>query len=115
MLRPLLTALISLILAGSACSSSGVPEVPAGPGGDPDPVLVVGRRVYTDRCANCHGNDGGGGRGSKLRDGVVIERYPDIAGQIDVVAEGARAMPSFAGALTAGEIEAVVRFTREVL
>ena len=115
MLRPLLMAAIFLCAALVACSSAGVPEVPAGPDGKPDPVLVAGRQVYVERCANCHGDDGGGGRGSRLSDGVTLARYPGIAEQIGVVADGVRAMPAFADVLTPEQIEAVTRFTREVL
>ena len=113
--RPVITALIAVSLAGGACSSGGVPEVPAGPDGTPDPVLVAGRQVYVERCANCHGDDGGGGRGSELSDGLLIERYPDVAEQVAVVFEGVRGMPAFGEALSVEEIEAVTRFTREVL
>jgi mono/diheme cytochrome c family protein len=46
----------------------------------------------------------------------VVAAYPDVAAQIDVVTNGkGDGMPAFADKLTAGEIEAVVRYTREVL
>lgn len=99
----------------AACSSGSVPEVPAGPGGEPDPVLVAGRQVYADRCANCHGVRGQGGRGPSLTGDSMAESYPAAADQIEVVAEGKSTMPGFSDALTPAEIEAVVRFTREVL
>ena len=102
-------------LGSAACSSGSVPEVPAGPDGAPDPVLVAGRRVYADRCANCHGVRGQGGRGPSLTGDSMAEAYPAAADQIEVVAEGKSTMPGFSDALTPAEIEAVVRFTREVL
>lgn len=102
-------------LGPAACSSGSVPAVPAGPNGEPDPVLVAGRQVYADRCANCHGVRGQGGRGPSLTGDSMAESYPAAADQVEVVAEGKSTMPGFSDALTPAEIEAVVRFTREVL
>ena len=98
-----------------ACAADDVPEVPVGPDGFPDRELVAGRQVYIDRCANCHGNDGGGGQGTKLSDGRMVTQYPNVEDQFQVIADGVRSMPGFAEALDAGEIAAVVRYTREVL
>jgi mono/diheme cytochrome c family protein len=107
-------AVIAAAVVLGACGSS--PEVPLGPDGEPDPVLLVGRDVFGNRCASCHGSDGGGGRGPKLNDGAVVEAYPDIAEQIDIVTNGkGDGMPLFSDKLTPDEIEAVVRYTREVL
>ena len=89
--------------------------MPAAEGGDPDPVLVDGRQVYIDRCANCHGNDGRGGQGPSLAQGAMLEAYPEAAEQVALVTDGYQSMPSFADSLTAAQIEAVVRFTREIL
>ena len=113
--RLLPAALIAVIAAVGACAADGVPEVPVGPDGYPDPELVAGRQVYIDRCANCHGNDGGGGRGTRLSDGLMVTRYPDVHDQIEVVADGVRSMPAFSDTLDDVEISAVVRYTREVL
>ena len=113
--RLLLAALVAAIAAAGACAADDVPEVPVGPDGYPDRELVAGRQVYIDRCANCHGNDGGGGRGTRLSDGRMVTQYPNIADQVGIIADGVRAMPGFAEVLDAGEITAVVRYTREVL
>ena len=113
--RLLLAALIVAIAAVGACAADDVPEVPVGPDGFPDRELVAGRQVYIDRCANCHGNDGGGGRGTKLSDGLMIRRYPDIDEHIRIVADGVRAMPAFDEVLDPAQILAVARYTREVL
>ncbi len=110
--RRFLLALSTLVV--TACAT-GVPEVPAGPDGQRDEVLVVGRDVYRRNCVNCHANDGGGGKGAKLKDGAVVEKYPDAADQAAVIRNGRGQMPSFDGRLTDAEIDAVVRFTREVL
>ena len=113
--RLLLAAVIVAIAAAGACAADDVPEVPVGPDGFPDRELVAGRQVYIDRCANCHGNDGGGGRGTRISDGRMITQYPNVADQIEIIADGVRSMPAFAEVLDAGEITAVVRYTREVL
>lgn len=106
--------LLAAGLAGVACSSADLPEVPLDADGVADPVLARGREIYGDRCANCHGRSGGGGRGPKLAGGAVMEKYPDLGAQIEIVADGATGMPSFDEVLTATEIDAVVRYTREV-
>ena len=89
--------------------------MPAGADGTRDAVLVAGREVYIERCANCHGDDGGGGRGSRLSGGASVRRFAKVSAQMAVVAEGVRAMPAFRDVLKPDEIEAVTRFTREVL
>lgn len=109
----LLRLLVTLVAAGAiaACTASeAAPEAPEG-----DEVLAEGREIYVNSCANCHGSTGAGGRGSRLNDGRVLERYPEIADQIALVTTGVRAMPSFEGSLDEAEIEGVVRYTREVL
>ena len=111
----LLVAAIAAVGAAGACAADDVPEVPVAADGSVDPVLVAGRRAYIDRCANCHGNDGGGGRGTKLSEGLMIRRYPDIDDQIEIVTKGVRAMPAFGEVLDTGQILAVVTYTREVL
>jgi cytochrome c oxidase subunit II len=108
---------VAVVIAGvllAACST-GAPEVPSGPDGSPDPVLVQGREVWSARCAGCHGAAGGGGSGPAVSDGRMVSAYPDIADQIAVVVNGRGAMPGFGSALSAEDIEAVVRYTREVL
>lgn len=113
-MRRLLAVLFALVGLAAACAGDA-PEVPVGPDGRPDPVLVAGRDLYSGRCANCHGTSGGGGQGPKLADGRMVAQYPDVDDQIEVVTGGRRQMPGFAGTLTPEEIEAVVRYTREVL
>lgn len=107
---PLGVAALSL----AACSP-GSPDAPAGPDGQVDPVLEVGQSVYENECARCHGAEGGGGFGTKLADGQVVIVYPDIADEIDVIANGRNGMPAFSDRLDPEEIEAVARYTREAL
>ena len=104
----------AIVLCAAACAGSP-PEVPAGPDGEPDPVLALGREVYGAHCSRCHGTSGGGGAGARLA-GEMDERYPDPDEQAAVIREGNDdGMPSFRGTLTDAEIDAVVRYTREVL
>ena len=45
----------------------------------------------------------------------VADRFPDVEDQISFVQEGKGLMPGFGNLLTDEEIEAVVRYEREVL
>ena len=103
-----------LILLGAACATDS-PEAPLGSDGQADSVLAAGREIYSSRCARCHGSSGGGGTGPKLDAGAVVGAYPDIADQIQIISAGKNGMPSFAGALSDDQLEAVARYTREVL
>jgi len=105
---------VTSVFALGACAGES-PEVPLGPDGTPDAALAMGRDVYSRRCANCHGAGGGGGTGPKLSDGQVIIAYPEPADQRLLIANGRNAMPSFSGSLSSAELDAVVRYTREVL
>ena len=106
--------LVVFLIALCACAGEP-PEVPLGPDATPDATLSMGREVYSRRCANCHGASGGGGTGPKLSEGRVVIHYPDPADQRALIANGRNAMPSFSGSLSSGELDAVVRYTREVL
>ena len=80
-----------------------------------DPELFDGRMIWIGQCSSCHGASGGGGRGPKLDDGRVLERFPDAADQEELILNGRGAMPAYAGRLSDEQISAVVRYTREVL
>ncbi len=114
--RRALAGLVFLAILVTGCGAGPSPEVPLGPDGQPDPVLELGRVVYGEHCANCHGNEGQGGRGKPLNGGRSLERYPDIADMIAVIAEGkGSGMPRFDSKLSAAEISAVAEYIREVL
>jgi mono/diheme cytochrome c family protein len=102
-----------LIVVGSflfaACAGES-PEVTVD-----DPELVQGREVYVRSCASCHGSSGGGGLGPKLSEGAVTDSFPTIADQIELIANGRGTMPSYTGRLSPEEMQAVARYTREVL
>lgn len=111
-----LAALALLLAIAAGCGSASSPEVGLGPDGTPDPVLVAGRSVYIDRCSSCHDGDGSGtGNGPRLNQGRLVEAYPDLADAAAVVADGKDRMPAFGGLLSAGEIDAVLRYINEVL
>ena len=112
--RRVVAGLFILMLTAGACAVD-VPEVRPGPDGLPDPVLVLGREIYSDRCARCHGGSGRGDRGPKISGGSMVEKYPDEADQVAFVAAGKGVMPGFDDTLAEAELEAVVRFVREVL
>jgi mono/diheme cytochrome c family protein len=110
--RPLLVMAAGLVgsLLMAGCVAGDVPEAPAA-----DPVLVEGQAIYTASCVNCHGPAGGGGQGARLNGGRVVTQYPDPADQREVIANGQRAMPAFGEKLSDAELDAVVRYTREIL
>ncbi len=107
-------AALAVGLVTSSCAPAP-PEVPVGADGQRDAVLTEGRDIFGDRCSSCHGSSGGGGRGPELKEGAVIEAFPNVADQIQVVSDGRNQMPSFLGQLSEVQIDAVVRYTREVL
>lgn len=101
--------MIAFGLAVGACASVAVPQrAPAAPAAD----LALGRAVYEQYCAGCHGRLGEGVLGPELA-GVVLTTYPDPAQQIELVRAGtSRGMPPFADRLSAAQIDAVVAYTR---
>ncbi len=101
------------VLAGSSCTQAGEAPMPVGERAG-DPQLIEGRGIYILSCQRCHGPAGKGGAGSALA-GKVTAKYPDPQDQADVVANGKGGMPAFRNVLDDAEIEAVVRYTREVL
>ena len=78
-----------------------------------DVQYQLGRDVYADNCAACHGQNGGGGMGPKLAGGAVVESYPDEVDHRAVVVNGRGAMPAWGDKLSDEEIDAVVRYERE--
>lgn len=101
----IVAALVPILLSG-ACATG--PELPP----DAGPELVLGQEIYRSRCQSCHGPGGGGGVGPSVRE---VENRLDDAAQSAVVTEGRDNMPRFGSVLSAEEIAAVVRYTREIL
>jgi mono/diheme cytochrome c family protein len=104
---PAVLALTVLALA-AACSPRQDPA-------DREPILDRGRAVYRASCATCHGVDGRGGIGPALADGRVVERFPDIDDQIELVRSGRGLMPAWGDRLSDVEIRAVVEYERRKL
>jgi mono/diheme cytochrome c family protein len=108
------------ILVLSACSSgsasSGSESAPAPTGAAAQDARVVqGRSVYTANCSRCHGTDGGGGVGPSFHGGVLLRKFATVDDQIAFVSRGKGVMPAFGQQLSRAEIDAVVRYEREVL
>jgi mono/diheme cytochrome c family protein len=105
---------------GTACSSSSGSQsavsapLPHGAAAK-DPRVVRGRSVYAANCARCHGTDGGGGVGPSFHGGVLLRRFSTVEDQVEFVRNGRGVMPAFGGSLSAAQIDAVVRYEREVL
>ncbi len=109
-LAPLaLAALMAAVAFGVVACAGDPPEVPDG-----DPGLVLGRQIYKDRCATCHGASGEGGTGNRLNNGRVIAAHPDADSQIELIRNGRGRMPSFSS-FSDEELDAVVRYTREII
>lgn len=86
-----------------------------GCGGDAPETAIVdgvdGAVVYAEHCARCHGPTGMGDVGPQLA-GQVTLMFPSVDDQVAFVTRGMGGMPAFGDALTAIELEAVVRHTR---
>lgn len=94
-----------LVFVATGCGESVVlPD-------DADAELISGFDTYRARCATCHGQTGGGGLGKPL---VAIEDRLTEEEQHTVISEGRNRMPRFDGILSDADIEAVIRFTREI-
>ena len=107
---------IAILLIATACVGGQIPEPPLAANGEPDPALVAGRDVWADNCVRCHGASGDGGRGPRLSEGRVVEKYPDENVQVSVVVNGLNGrMPGFRNQLTDEETANVVAYTRAAL
>ena|GEM_PF-114075 len=113
-LVPALTLVLVVVIG--ACAAGELKALPLDENGEPDPVHVVGQDVWAARCSTCHGSTGNGGTGPKLNDGRIAEKYPELSVQTSIIANGVGGrMPAFRDKLSSDEIEAVARYTREVL
>jgi mono/diheme cytochrome c family protein len=68
--------------------------------------LLRGRKVFQTNCAVCHGADGGGGVGVRLRGGRLTRDFPDAAAQIAFVETGKGVMPAWKDRLSPAEVRA---------
>jgi len=79
---------------------------------DADAELRSGADIYRSRCASCHSADGSGALGPSL---LNVGDQLDSAGQREVVVNGRKAMPAFGATLSEADVDAVIRYTREIL
>jgi mono/diheme cytochrome c family protein len=124
--RGLLAALAALLLAGCAGHEGGnwvateAVKKAKNPLAVDAAVLAAGKRVYQDKCLNCHGENGDG-RGpqawmysvqpSDFTDAKKMGRATD--GELFwKIAKGRRPMPSFQGKLSEREVWELVAYIR---
>ena len=108
---------LSIAASALAATFAGACSGATGPTTSADPVLAKGQEIHNGRCASCHGINGEGGTGKKLNDGVVTSQLPSVAAHKKIVQDGISGTPMAAwkDILTPEEIDAVVRYQREVL
>jgi mono/diheme cytochrome c family protein len=68
-----------------------------------DANLAEGRRLFTQNCAVCHGDDGKGGHTG----GAPLDRVSDFAAAVETVTAGRNMMPAFRAAFTPAQIRDV--------
>ena len=73
--------------------------------------LVEGKRIFTQACAVCHGDDGKGGHTG----GAPLDRVRDLAAAIQTVTQGRNNMPPFRSAFTPEQIRDVSAYVVETL
>jgi mono/diheme cytochrome c family protein len=108
-----LTAIATYLLGAEQIGGSGTP-IPIRPA-----KLASGRALYDGNCAQCHKADGSGVPNAipnLAGNAAVVASLPDsvIAPMIDGLEAGGSygAMPSFAGALSNGEMAAIANYVR---
>lgn len=79
----------------------------------PGAEVALGEEIYRERCASCHGGDGGGSGSGPSLEGVADRLSLDA--QIEVVTDGRGDMPAWSPTLTEAEIAAVVDYQRDTL
>ena len=76
-------------------------------------VEMSGEELYVNVCRGCHMADAMGAKGAGRYPSLASDRNLDAAGYaIDLVLNGRRAMPSFAGMMSDDQIAAVVNYLR---
>jgi alcohol dehydrogenase (cytochrome c) len=76
-----------------------------------DANLVEGKRLFTQNCAVCHGDDGKGGHTG----GAPLDRVADLAAAIQTVTTGRNNMPPFRSAFTPEQIRDVSAYVVQTL
>jgi alcohol dehydrogenase (cytochrome c) len=73
--------------------------------------LVEGKRIFTQTCAVCHGDDGKGGHTG----GAPLDRVTDLAAAMQTVTDGRNNMPPFRSAFTPEQIRDVSAYVVQSL
>jgi quinohemoprotein ethanol dehydrogenase len=73
--------------------------------------LVEGKRIFTQNCAVCHGDDGKGGHTG----GAPLDKVADFNAAIQTVTAGRNNMPSFRSAFTSEQIRDVSAYVVQTL
>jgi alcohol dehydrogenase (cytochrome c) len=73
--------------------------------------LVAGKRLFSQACIVCHGEDGKGGHGS----GAPLDGLKDLAAAMQTVTAGRNDMPPFGGTFTPEQIRDVIAYVVETL
>ena len=73
--------------------------------------LVEGKRIFTQYCAVCHGDDGKGGHTG----GAPLDKVADFNAAIQTVTAGRNNMPSFRSAFTSEQIRDVSAYVVQTL
>lgn len=101
-----LVAVVLLFASSNAGDGEGEGEGEGAAAGSEATSNELGRQVYAEECAICHGDTGQGGTGPAFTT-ELDEKYPDPAVLQAVVANGVNAMPGFSTRLEPEEISAV--------
>ncbi len=103
MTRLVLIALPALALVTTACGSdtSAVTSLT----GDP----AVGKTLYTNNCAGCHGGDGLSG---STKRNIVSPAKSETDKVISIILDGEDEMPGFAATLTSQQIADIVAYVK---
>jgi mono/diheme cytochrome c family protein len=75
-----------------------------------DAALLQGRVLYTEHCARCHGISGEGGTGPSFVGGKLLRDFPTVDAQRVFIHKR-----SIGTTLSTAQLDAVIRYEREVL
>ena len=95
--------------AHTGVTAQGQPKSPAAA-----PAAVDGKSLYAANCAGCHGSDATGGFGTDLT--AADYQYGKSADEIRQSITDGRgdSMPSFAGQLSAAEIDLLINYLQQL-
>jgi mono/diheme cytochrome c family protein len=110
-------ALMTSMVVLAACGTSHhakTPNLLTGAAAQ-DPVLQRGSVVFNVYCAGCHGSEGQGDVGPAFTGGKLLRDFKTASAQEAFVARGKGVMPAWGPLLSKYDLNAVVRYEREIL